>query len=481
MEKINTRKSSPAGGFRSSPKPEVTDLRTAIKLFIALMSLVLLAFWLPRALMPEDAQEPPREPLEFVGFLPQGEGVDIETLITLELANFPDPESLEGRFSIYPEIPGRLEVEGEKIHFIPSIPLDYHTRYLVTVSQGVRTLLGDVLEEAVTLEFTTRPRPPLTIYAVGDIMLDQLTGKRLEEYDPAYPFAGVRDILKEGDVVFGNLEAPISSRGKPLPGKKYTFRALPFSVESLLDGGVNLVSLANNHILDYGVLPLEDTLDILDDRGIFHAGAGRNLEEAHAGTVMEIKGYRVGLLAYTDDYAVPTAHRSFWQAGPDTPGAALIHDQNQIEEDIRRLREEVDLLLVSFHWGIEYTYRVTPGQKELARLAVDAGADMVLGHHPHVPQGVELYRGKPVVYSLGNFVFYPFKNPVTHDTLILEATFQQDGFTSLSLLPARGGDSQPYLPSGREAEGLLSLLGQLLAEFGTPFETRDGKIQLQLD
>lgn len=457
-------------------------MKTAAKLFIVLMSLVLLTFWLPRAFLPEQGEEDlPPQSLEFVGFFPQGEGVDIETLITLELADLPDPETLEGRFSIYPEIPGRLEVEGEKVHFIPSIPLDYHTRYLVTVSEGVRCLLGGVLEEAVTLEFTTRPRPPLKIYAVGDIMLDQLTKQRLTEYDPAYPFARVRDILRQGDVVFGNLESPISQRGKALPGKRYTFRALPFSAASLIDGGVNLVSLANNHIMDYGPEALEDTLDILDEHGIYHAGAGRNLDQAHAGAILETAGYRVGLLAYTDDFAVPASFRPIWGAAPDAPGAALIHDRDRIEEDIRRLRPEVDLLLVSFHWGIEYTYRITAQQQELGRLAIDAGADMILGHHPHVPQGVEIYRGKPIIYSLGNFIFYPFINPKTHDTLILEADFHQGEFTSVALLPVRGGDSQPYLPEGREAEDLASLLGKLLAEFDTSYAFRDGKIQLQLE
>jgi poly-gamma-glutamate capsule biosynthesis protein CapA/YwtB (metallophosphatase superfamily) len=456
-------------------------MRKAAALFAVLMSLVLLAFWLPRALLPpEEAAGLPQKPLEFTGLFPQGEGVDIDTLITLELKDHLDPGTLEGRFRISPEVEGRLEVDGKNIHFIPSMPLDYHTRYLITITEGLRSLLGDVLEETVTLEFTTKPRPPLKIYAVGDIMLDQLTRQRLKTYDPAYPFARTRDILREGDVVFGNLESPISDRGKPLANKRYTFRALPFTAASLTDGGVNLVSLANNHILDYGREALLDTLDILDGHGIHHAGAGRNREEAHAGTILEVKGYKVGLLAYTDDYAIPVAWRRFWQAGPDTPGAALLHDRQKIRDDIRRLRSQVDVLLVSFHWGIEYTYNLTAGQRELGRLALDAGADMVLGHHPHVPQGVELYQGKPLVYSLGNFVFYPFQNAKTHDTLILEATFHQGRFTAVSLLPARGGNSQPYLPEGKERKDVLTLLGKLLAELKTPYEIRDGVIRLLL-
>ena len=119
---------------------------------------------------------------------------------------------------------------------------------------------------------------------------------------------------------------------------------------------------------------------------------------------MESKGYRVALLAYTDDFAVPTQHRSFWRAAEQKPGAALLHDHNQIKADIERLRPAADLVLVSFHWGYEYTSNVAAEQQKLGRLAIDAGADLVLGHYPHVPQGIEIYRGKPIVYSPSNFV-----------------------------------------------------------------------------
>ncbi len=455
-------------------------MKTAKILFVVLLSLVILAFWLPRFFLPED--EIMEQPLEFVGFFPAGEGVDIEALITLELADLPDPDTLEGRFSIYPEVPGHLHVDGSNILFIPSIPLDYHTRYLVTVTEGVRSLLGDVLDETFTLEFTTKSRPPLKIYAVGDVMLDQLTDKRLQEYDPTYPFSQVRDILRQGDVVFGNLESPISQRGEALLSKRYTFRAALFSVESLVDGGINMVSLANNHILDYGLEAMEDTMDILTEHGIYHAGAGRNMDEAHAGTILEVKGYKVGLLAYTDDFAVPARLRSFWQAGHDQGGAALIHDQKRIREDILRLREETDVLLVSFHWGYEYTYTISKEQRELAYLAVDAGADMILGHHPHVPQGVEIYRGKPIAYSLSNFVFYPFTSrPETQDTLILGAEFHEGEIISVTLLPYRGGNSQPYLPEGSELQRLISLLSGLLEGLQTPHQLVGYEIQLKLE
>jgi poly-gamma-glutamate capsule biosynthesis protein CapA/YwtB (metallophosphatase superfamily) len=449
-------------------------------IFVSLISLVLLTFWLPRVFLTEDRASSP--PLEFVGFFPAGEEVDIDSLISLELTGLPDPESLEERFSIYPNIPGQLLVDGSKILFIPTMPLDYHTRYLVTVTEGVRGMLGSVLEKTITLEFVTKERPPLKIMAVGDIMLDQLTRQRLKEYDYTYPFAEVKELFKQGDVVFGNLESPISSRGTPLPGKRYAFRAAPFSVKSLVDGGINMVSLANNHIMDYGEEALEDTLEILTEHNIAHAGAGMNLTDAHAGTYLEVQGYRVGLLAYTDDFAVPARFRSLWQAGEQKAGAALLHDRKKIKADIERMRLEVDVLLVSFHWGYEYTHRITAEQRELAYLAVESGADLVLGHHPHVPQGVEVYAGKPIVYSLSNFVFYPFTNyPETLDTFILEAEFHAGEVTALSLIPVRGGNSQPYVPKGPELQGLISRLTRLLENLGTSYEvTADDIIKIRL-
>lgn len=150
-------------------------------IFIILFSLGIIVFWLPSVFLPVEKQ--PEHPLEFLSFFPVGEEVNINSLITLELTDLPDMATLEERFSIYPEIPGQLLADGSKILFIPNIPLNYHTRYLVTVTEGVRGMLGTVLDKTFAQEFTTENRPLLKIMAVGDIMLDQLTKQRLKEYD----------------------------------------------------------------------------------------------------------------------------------------------------------------------------------------------------------------------------------------------------------------------------------------------------------
>lgn len=424
----------------------------------------------------------PQQSLEIINFSPLGEGVEINSVITLELAAVPERKSLEEHFSIDPEIPGQLVITDALVKFIPDEPFAYQTHYRVTVTDGMRSEQGSVLKETFSFEFDTENQPSLQIMAVGDIMLDQLTRQRLREFDPAYPFARVKEILQQGDVVFANLESPISGLGRPLPGKKYTFCAAPFSAKSLVDGGINMVSLANNHIMDYGEEALAETLEILAEHNITFAGAGLNKDSAHAAAVLEVNGYRVALLAYTDDFAVPVQYRSFWQAAEYKPGAALLHDKSLIKDDIKRASAEADIVLVSFHWGNEYTYQVTAQQKDLAHLAVDAGADLVLGHHPHVPQGVEVYNGTPIVYSLSNFVFYPFPSyPQTQDSFILQAEFLGEDITTLKLIPIRGGDSQPYFPQGQELQTLIKHLSRLLDELGTSHKvTSENTIEIDL-
>ncbi|HZK23992.1 MAG TPA: CapA family protein [Oscillospiraceae bacterium] len=446
------------------------------RLFIFIVSLVLTILVLPKFFSPT------KQPLELLTFSPQGEKVDVDTVITLELTAPPDIATLEQHFTINPAVPGQLTVDDSTILFTPEAPLQYSTHYAVTVTEGVQTKQGSVLDEPLTLAFTTTDQPPLTIMAMGDIMLDQLTRQKLKEYDPTYPFLRVKELLKQGDVIFGNLETPISARGTPLAGKKYTFSAAPFSVQCLEDAGINMVSLANNHIMDYGEEALSDTLNILAEHNITSAGAGMNSTQAHSGTILEIQGYRVALLAYTDDFAVPAQHRALWQASEQKPGAAIVHDTNRIKADIQRLRTKADLVMVSFHWGYEYTTNVAAEQQKLGHLAIDAGADLILGHHPHVPQGVEIYKGKPIVYSLSNFVFYPFANrPETQDTFILQAKYENGRITALSLIPILGGNSQPYLPQGQELDALTSRLAQLLPRLGTSFEvTTDSIIQIKL-
>ena len=194
------------------------------------------------------------------------------------------------------------------------------------------------------------------------------------------------------------LGAPYFARGTPLTEKNLLRCA--FSVQCLQDAGINMVSLANNHIMDYGQEALIDTLNILAEHNIAAAGAGTDSTQAHASTIMERKGYRVALLAYTDDFAVPAQHRSFWRAAEQKPGAALLHDHNQIKADIERLRPAADLVLVSFHWGYEYTSNVAAEQQKTWPSGNRRRCRSGTGTPSPCTAGIEIYRGKPIVLQV---------------------------------------------------------------------------------
>lgn len=321
------------------------------------------------------------------------------------------------------------------------------------------------------------PDPPeFVLVAVGDVMLDQLTSRRLRSYDPDYPFAAIAPVLREGDLVFANLECPISDRGAP-EQKLYAFCARPFAVNALTAAGINLVSLANNHIRDHGTDALVDTLALLEAHGIASAGAGRDEAQARRGAALEVNGVRTAVLAFS---AVFSHGYPAWRAGPEKPGTLYYREREQFIADIESARQWADVVIVSLHWGTEYTHRVNREQRETGRLAVDCGADLVLGHHSHMPQGIEIYRGKPIVYSLGNFLFYPFSREACNESFILQARVGREGITAMSLRPVLLGDSRPYRATGAEALRLQGLLTGLLDELGTPWELEGELITVAL-
>lgn len=320
--------------------------------------------------------------------------------------------------------------------------------------------------------------PGFDLVAAGDVMLDCLTAARVRDYDVHYPFACIAPVLSRGDLVFANLECPLSDRGSPVQ-KTYTFCACPAAVEALALSGINAVSLANNHILDYGPEALLDTLALLDAQGIAYAGAGPDAELARRPALLEINGIKVALLAYSGAFGETYPA---WRPAPVKPGPAFYEDRDAFARDIERASRAADVVIVSMHWGDEYTYTVNREQREMGQLAVDSGANLVLGHHPHTPQGIEIYRGKPVVYSLGNFLFYPFETyTFCNESYIFTARVGQNGVESIRLLPVLLGDSRPCLAAGGEAERLLALIPGLLDQCGTRYEIDGGGINLPLD
>lgn len=307
--------------------------------------------------------------------------------------------------------------------------------------------------------------------AVGDIMLGGTAAPEMRRYGYDYPFEQTRDTLRQAQIVFGNLEGPLTDGGAAYAGKQYVFRSPPDKVApALARAGFNVVSLANNHTLDYGPEGLEDTRAALEKAGIRHAGAGRNTAEARQPVYMMADGVTVAFLAYS-----LTLPEEFW-AGADKPGTAFGHEKH-VRADVAAARATAGIVVVSFHWGQEGKTELRDYQTQLGRAAIEAGAAAVLGHHPHILQGVERYKDGVILYSLGNFAFGSYSNTATRSAIAL-LTFRNGQWHELRMIPLNVKNAevvfQPRLLTGNDADEVVGLLQQLSQPLGTVLENRDG-------
>ncbi len=249
----------------------------------------------------------------------------------------------------------------------------------------------------------------ISVVLVGDIMLNrgvEYMMKTEGNGDFRFPFSKIAKDLKKADILFGNLEGPISDKGIKV-GSIYSFRAEPKVIEGLTFAGFDVISLANNHAFDYGREALEDTFLRLKTAGVDYVGAGFNEGEAYSPIIKEVNGStgspqaKIGFLAYTN------LGPESWKAGEKNSGIAWISEKeiNKIKEDIKNTKEKADILIVSLHSGEEYSAQPTQFQIEFSKMAIDAGSDIVVGHHPHVVQPNEKYGNGYIFYSFGNFVF----------------------------------------------------------------------------
>lgn len=261
--------------------------------------------------------------------------------------------------------------------------------------------------------------PVVTLAFVGDINLAGLPEAMIQRGgDPFAPFA---PILDAADARIGNLECVVATGGEPIPDKPYTFRAQPETLARLRQR-FDAVSLANNHTGDFGPTALRELLGLLEGEGIGYFGAGANLARAHEPLILERRGLRIALLGY--DEFLP---RSF-EADAYRAGVAWSEDEH-VRHDIRTARERhrADLVITFIHWGWEHERRAAERQRHLARIMIEAGADAVIGGHPHVVQDTEIYLHRPVIYSLGNFVFDGFEDPEANTGWVLLLELDSEG------------------------------------------------------
>lgn len=269
----------------------------------------------------------------------------------------------------------------------------------------------------------------IELVAVGDIMLSRTIEERMDLYGSDYPFLGTADLIRSADIAIGNLECPLSAVGEPID-KRFTFRAHPRHAPALAQAGFDVLSLANNHLLDFGREGLVETMEALQRQGLAHVGAGLSYQEAHRPLIWQGKGRTVAFLAYA---------ASRWKGSSEVPTAEWIAfaELDTIREDVRQTREQADLVVVIMHLGTEYQGYPDDEQLVVSRAAIEAGASLVIGHHPHVVQGTASYGGGFIAYSLGNFVFDIDTVERAREGAILRVLLGDEGVEAAELIPVR--------------------------------------------
>lgn len=266
-----------------------------------------------------------------------------------------------------------------------------------------------------------------TMVFVGDIMLSRGIGEIMAKQNNwLYPFKYVREYLQKADLVFGNLEGPISGRGQN-QGSIYSFNADPYAAQSLTDSNFTVLSVANNHIFDYGRNAFLDTLAVLRLSEIDAVGGGINFEDAHRPVIRDVKGTKVAFLGYTN--LLPRS-----RGAEDSVPAISYLDEKVMKRDIETAKTLADIVVVSLHWGDEYETKHNDFQERVAHSVIDAGASLIVGHHPHVVQEVEEYRGGYIAYSLGNFIFDQNFSEDTNKGLILEVTIHDKKISGIKTI-----------------------------------------------
>ena len=295
--------------------------------------------------------------------------------------------------------------------------------------------------------------PTVTLVFGGEVNLDNIPYDA--EQDPDQLLAGVKD-YQEADLAMVNLGNSLATADTTLQ-EKFHQHPRPEAAQVLKAGGVDIVSLTSNHTMDFGKHGLVETLETLDREGIYRVGAGRYAREARRPEIVDVKGERIAYLGYSQE--------DTFAAGDDLAGVNPQKKQ-RIVADIQAIRNQVDWIIVNYHWERDLPETPTNWQTNLARMAIDQGADLVIGHHPDQLQGAEIYKGRPIAYSLGDFIFGDSLH-ADHDTAVMKVSLQKEKM-QVEFLPVIVRKSQPYLAQGKQAETILQKLEDASQVFDHP-------------
>lgn len=316
--------------------------------------------------------------------------------------------------------------------------------------------IGTLADPEPAMPFTEILPLRTSIIFGGDAMLSRVVGQKMVKYkDFSWPFLKVKDTLSRADLAVINLESPftLGSKSYTVPTGSFSFNADPRALAGLKSAGIDVVTLANNHFANQGKKGMLDTYELLDDNNIYYVGAGMDLQDAHQGEVVEKNGIKFGFLGYgyPDDNSLASA---------DKPGIAGM-DLTTAEEDVTRMKTQADVVIILLHDGVEYTNLPSSHQKEFARAMIAAGADLVVGHHPHWVQQVEIYRGKPIIYSLGNLVFDQMWSVETREGSLVRVDFSGGSVEKLEFMPLLIQDygQAEIIAAGEQKNKILRRMG----------------------
>lgn len=290
----------------------------------------------------------------------------------------------------------------------------------------------------------------ITVIAGGDVNLGRQTGQKILDGEIDYPFTNIADTLKSADITFVNLESQLADLGGETqsPTSEYRFAGPPEGAQSLANAGIDIVSVANNHMWDYGKARLEETLKALTAANVKYVGAHMDTEKVWEPVITGVKGKKIAWLAMTNLLnGYENAGASNYVAFQN--GARLI-------EEIQKIKDSVDWVLVSLHSGAEYTEGPSATLETMCRELIDAGADAILSGHPHVPHKIEVYNDKPIVYSLGNFAFWQPFSFWTQNSFLAKLKLTEPHQVEYEVIPVKAGWQPELLTDTMEAEKLFS-------------------------
>lgn len=328
------------------------------------------------------------------------------------------------------------------------------------------------------------PRPRTSLLFVGDVMLGRFVNEILRRMPPTYPWGDTLPLFRRADVRICNLECVISDRGQPWSAtpKVFHFRTDAKNIEVLKVADISMVSLANNHMLDFEYDAMLDALAILDSAGVYHAGAGRSFQEASAPAILVANEMKVGCIAFTDNEPA-------WEATDARPGIFYVpvdlsdRRAEALLELVRQAKEKVSLLIISAHWGPNWGYRPPSEHVSFGRALIDAGADLVFGHSAHICRGIEVYKDKLIIYSAGDFIDdYAVDEVERNDrSFIFVVEAQGERISNIRLYPTVIRDFQARRAQSNEAVETALKMKRLCTDLGTAADWRADEGFLEIE